>query len=522
MSAESLSWIIETFVAVSVLMLVVLALRGAIAARFGARAAYLLWLAPALRMIMPPLPENWGIAPTQQIQEAVIVMTGVSSPASIALAAPESGTLWPVAFLTLWLGGAALFFLHHIMAYRRFIRSTFAGVIPFETHGAIAISASPRVTSPLALGIVSKAIILPHDFATRFDATEQRLALTHELTHHRRGDPGVNLIALMMLALHWFNPIAHIAHRAFRLDQEAACDAIVLNGASACERHAYGSALFKAAIGQVPLAACAMGTVATLKTRLQRIAQAPQPHLFVGLGTTLASIFVIAGVLLTASNGFAAKKVEQGTGKPQAIILGGDIIDSLGVSADAVKMIAEAGAAVEEAERVAESASEAADKMSKTAWVGDRERAKADVARANADLARSTADAARAEAEAAIAMPLAPEAPEPPAPPSGPEEEGALLAPPAPPTPGIASKVRCPKDTDRQEIRTVQRNVGAKAQEFSMVMCIPSKQAIRKNVLEGLKAARATIAAEMHLSEDHRKHALEVIDSRIASFGISR
>jgi beta-lactamase regulating signal transducer with metallopeptidase domain len=520
-STESLSWVIETFIAVTILMLLVLALRGPVATRFGARAAYLLWLAPALRMIMPPLPENWGVAPTQQIQEAVIVMTGVSSPASVAIAVPESGTLWPAAFLALWLGGAALFFLRHIMAYRHFVRTTVTETTPFDMQGAIAVSASPRVTSPLALGIITKTIIVPHDFTTRFNTTEQRLALTHELTHHRRGDPGINLLALIMLALHWFNPVAHIAHRAFRLDQEEACDAIVLNGATLCERHAYGSALFKAAIGPVPLAACAMGTVTTLKTRLRRIAQAPQPLFFTGLGTSFAAMFVIAAVFLTASNGFAAKKVEQSADTPQAIILGGGIIDSDDVRASADKTIAEAEAAVEEAERAAESASEVADKASDERWASDRERAKADVARAkadlaraSADLARSSADAARAKAEITVASPIAPA---PPAPPSDLEEDEARLAPPAPPASGIASKTRCPEDTDRQEIRSVQRNIGTKPQVFSMVICIPSKQAIRKNVLDGLKAARATIAAEMNLSVDQRKRALEALDSRIAS-----
>jgi bla regulator protein blaR1 len=519
-------WIFETLLATTALMLMVLALRGLVAARFGARVAYLLWLAPALRMIMPSLPENWMTAPAYQIQEAVIVMTGVSSPVSTALTAPESGTLWPVALVAVWLGGAALFFLRHMIVYRGFVRSTLAGVKPFDTHKAIRISTSPHVTSPLALGIIGKAIIVPHDFTIRFDATEQRLALAHELTHHRRGDPSVNLLALAMLALHWFNPIAHIAHRAFRLDQEAACDAIVLRGATPCERHAYGSALFKAAIGPVPLAACAMGKVTTLKTRLRRIAAHPQPRAFVGFGAGVAAIFVVAGVLLTASNGLAAKKVEQSAINPQAIILGGGIIDIDGTATD--KAIADAEAAREEAERAADAASEMADKASGNAWASDRDRAKADVARAKADLARASADlartnadATRAEAEAKMAMPVAPAPPAPPAAPSGPGDE-TMSAPQAQPVPGIASKTRCPEDTDRQEIKTVQRKTGEKPQIFRMIICIPSRQAIRKNVLEGLKAARATIAAETSLSEDQRERALEALDGRISSMASPR
>ena len=44
-----IGWAIEALAASTVLMLVVLALRGPVARRFGAHAAYLLWLLPALR-----------------------------------------------------------------------------------------------------------------------------------------------------------------------------------------------------------------------------------------------------------------------------------------------------------------------------------------------------------------------------------------------------------------------------------------------------------------------------------------
>lgn len=519
-------WIFETMLATTLLMLIVLAIREPVARHFGARAAYLLWLAPALRMIMPALPEGWGIASGQQIQEAVIIMTGVSSPASMTAAASESGTLWPIALAAVWLGGAALFFTQHMLSYRRFVRTTVKGTKPFEVRDAITISVSPHVTSPLAFGIIGKSVIIPHDFSTRFDATEQRLALAHELTHHRRGDPGINLFALMLLALHWFNPIAHIAHRAFRLDQEAACDAIVLTGATPCERHAYGSALFKAAIGPVPLAACAMGTVTTLKTRLKWIAAHPRPKFLAGIGGLAAAMFVIGGVLLTASNGFAAKKVEEAAVNPQAIILGGGIIDI--ESASTEKAIAEAESALENAERDAEAALDAADKASDAALESERDRAKAEVARGKAELARASAkvarasaDAIRAEVKAKMAIPAIPEPPAAPEAPAVPGEEAAP-APPAPPTAAIASKTRCPEESNRQEIKTVHRGPDGKIQNFAMVLCLPSQKGIRKNIVEGLKSARATIAAEMQLGAEQRKRALEALDNRITALESSR
>ena len=45
----------ETFVATTLLMLLVLAIRNPVRRLFGSRLAYALWLLPALRMVLPPL-----------------------------------------------------------------------------------------------------------------------------------------------------------------------------------------------------------------------------------------------------------------------------------------------------------------------------------------------------------------------------------------------------------------------------------------------------------------------------------
>ena len=48
-----------------------------------------------------------------------------------------------------------------------------------------------------------------------------------------------------MLALNWFNPIAWLAFRAFRADQELACDAAVTAARSDESRRDYAEALVK-------------------------------------------------------------------------------------------------------------------------------------------------------------------------------------------------------------------------------------------------------------------------------------
>ncbi len=532
-------WMFETFLATTALMLVVLAIRGPVAARFGARAAYLLWLAPALRMVMPPLPEIWSpeiwsTAPAQQIQEAVTVMTGVSSPAGVTLVAADSSPVWPILFIALWLGGAALFFMCHILAYRRFVRTTLAGVKPFETREAITFSASPRIASPLALGIIGKAIIVPHDFNTRFNATEQRLALAHELTHHRRGDPGVNLLALAMLALHWFNPIAHIAHRAFRLDQEAACDAIVLNGATPCERQAYGSALFKAAIGPVPIAICAMATTTTLKARLRHIiARADKPERMM-TGAALALAVIGGGLALTASTSFAsdtksrAARVSEPTAQDDYAEARRDAKEARDDARQAkieaeqalVEAELEAQTVIREAEadvRVVQEEARAAAGDSKERMAQAQER----VREAQIEAGRAIVEAKRALAEARWNMV---EPPAPPAPPAAPDASELPAAPStqisfgaspgaAPALQAKAAEVECPKQARRRQI--VSSNNGDN--QIMVITCDDQITALTNaTTLAAVNNARAQIMAMKVLGEGQRAAALKSLEAAIA------
>ena len=96
---------------------------------------------------------------------------------------------------------------------------------------------------PYVSGFSTAQIVLPHDFFSRYTPLQQQLVLQHELTHWRRGDLHFNYLALLLLALCWFNPLCWLAYRYYRQAQELSCDAVVTEYASKAERIAYGQAL---------------------------------------------------------------------------------------------------------------------------------------------------------------------------------------------------------------------------------------------------------------------------------------
>lgn len=295
------TWIAETLFASTVLMVLVLALRGLVAAQLGARIAYLLWLLPALRMILPPLPESFGPPPIAQIP-VIVELNALPAPAAIV--APS--TDWAMVAIAVWLGGAAIVFIWHLIAYHRFVEAAMRQSmdLPELDANGIEVCASRLVRGPFAAGVFLPRIVLPHDWRTRYTAEELRLAMTHEAIHHRRGDLSVNLLALAMLSLHWFNPIAWRSWRAFRADQELACDALVLRDATGEERHSYATALVKSACPRSPSVACTLSPSDQLKTRLRMMRHARDRR---GLGTMLALAVVGGGLALTASGGIAAE-----------------------------------------------------------------------------------------------------------------------------------------------------------------------------------------------------------------------
>lgn len=272
-----IEWLIGTLVATSLLALFVLLVRVPVRARFGARVAYGLWLLPVARLFMPPLIQTVELPAAQPsplrfssaIGEPLLMQTVVPA-SSLPLGGDWQGLLVPA-----WLAVAAALFLAHTLAFRRERLSVLAGAEEMGRDGSIRVVRSPGVQGPMAFGIFDRVIAVPVDFERRFDPLERRLVLDHELAHHRHGDLAVNVFALLLLCLMWFNPIAWIAYRAFRFDQEAACDARVLDRSDSALRASYGRVIAKAASGQAHLFASALGRKSTLSKRLRSMLANP-------------------------------------------------------------------------------------------------------------------------------------------------------------------------------------------------------------------------------------------------------
>lgn len=300
------AWLVDTLLATSLLMALVLIVREPVRKQFGATVAYGLWLIPAVRLLMPTLTTTVerAAAPVGEPSTtampiyAAALAPPVSAPVELSLV-ERLGGLNSVLF-AIWLSGAAAMIFRAFLIYRRQRRAVLDDSVQLAHLGGIRIIRSGAVGGPLAFGIFDRVIALPMDFDERFAAPQRRLALDHELAHHRSGDILANHLAYGLLCLQWFNPLAWASHSAFRFDQEAACDARVLDKADSSDRAAYGQAIAKAASGRALLFAGALDRPTTLRRRLRAMLTSPSPTRRLS-GKALVAITAAAALPLTAT-----------------------------------------------------------------------------------------------------------------------------------------------------------------------------------------------------------------------------
>lgn len=270
------TWVVQTGVVVSLLILVVLIIRRPFARAFGANAAYALWSLPLIRLFMPgvAIPQNW--LPSFAAPEAAItpvrpyifpadmppVPRDMPNAMTEAVALGPGPINWGVIVMMVWVTIAVLWFVYQLYRQYQFKTAVMAesrnvgSALSEEIERAaqkIGLRKTPLVRvsnkglGPFVTGLRTPLVLLPDNFEQAFTAQQRHFALVHEFAHVRRGDLWVAMMVLIFRAVNWPNPLVHFATQKLRGDQEAACDAFVVKMTGGKTAHSYAETLVKAA-----------------------------------------------------------------------------------------------------------------------------------------------------------------------------------------------------------------------------------------------------------------------------------
>jgi beta-lactamase regulating signal transducer with metallopeptidase domain len=142
-------------------------------------------------------------------------------------------------------------------------------------HGwHLRMSTIEEPVAPVTWGFFRPVVLMPKD-SDRWERARIRAVLLHELAHVERGDNLHQIVALVVCALHWFNPLVWVCARRMRTEAEIAADDLVL--CAGVRASSYAGELLQFALqlngGSQPFAllGASMATPFTLETRITSI-----------------------------------------------------------------------------------------------------------------------------------------------------------------------------------------------------------------------------------------------------------
>ncbi len=151
---------------------------------------------------------------------------------------------------------------------------------------------SEKIVSPAVYGIIKPKIIMPASYKDR----DIELIVLHEKTHIRSLDNLWRIIAFVIVALHWFNPLSWLFLKEFLADLELSCDERVLAKIGYDRAKDYAASLIESRQGATVFASAFGG--AKIRTRIENILSFKKLT-WLSLTVFIALIGTIFYVLLT-------------------------------------------------------------------------------------------------------------------------------------------------------------------------------------------------------------------------------
>lgn len=196
----------------------------------------------------------------------------------------------PEILAVIWIVGMIIFLIYQFISYTMLCRKVKTAV-QFEKG----VYECDSISSPFVMGLIRPRVYVPF----RMTESERSYILLHEQYHIRRHDYQVKLLAVILLAVHWFNPLVWVAFSLMCKDMEMSCDEKVIGVFGKDIKKEYSTSLLRYASGKRNWAASPLtfGDV-PVKTRIQNVLNFKKPRriaILIGLFVCVADTAIGLG-----------------------------------------------------------------------------------------------------------------------------------------------------------------------------------------------------------------------------------
>ena len=331
-----------------ILILAVIVIRALAINMLPKKAFNALWWISVVRLMIPfSIPSAFSVyslmgshAPGNGSQAIRVLPIGASGQAA---SMPDSITNAVSTWTVVWAAGVLVCAVFFSLAYWK-CRKEFQTSIPVgndftenwlsvhQQGRRISIRQSGRFSAPLTYGVLHPVILMPT--STKWENTDSlAYVLAHEYVHIRRFDSIRKLVLIVVLCVHWFNPLVWVMYILANRDIELSCDEAVVRFFGENTKAAYARALIsmeETRSGLTPL--CNNFSKNAIEERITAIMKIKKTTVF---SLVLAGFIVVgtATAFATSANAQQAESVGQGSGteivtKPDSIP---QVDDSFGI-----------------------------------------------------------------------------------------------------------------------------------------------------------------------------------------------
>lgn len=217
----------------------------------------------------------------------------------------------------LWCIGMAAFLLYALFGYVRLYR---------RMHTAVVLDGnvyqSDTVRSPFILGFFRPRIYIPFGL----DENTMRYILTHERYHLKRKDHIIKLIAFLLLAVYWFNPLSYLAFYLMGKDMEMSCDEKVLSGEENIVKAYCTSLLSFASNRRFPVPSPLAFGESGVKSRIKNALRWKKPKVWITIAAIL--LCILALIICTANPKQRTNTSDTANGAPNTVSVGDSYVST--------------------------------------------------------------------------------------------------------------------------------------------------------------------------------------------------